>query len=70
MNGELVAGMMFDSYALLKTLHILLIATWLGMDFGTFYTYRRLRDALLSIETRKQMYRIFAFLDMGLDHRS
>ncbi len=56
---------MFRSYVLLKSLHVLLVAVWLGMDFGTFYTYRRLRDSSLSIETRKQMYRVFAFLDMG-----
>ena len=56
---------MFEPYALLKTLHILLIATWLGMDFGTFISYKRMRDSSLSIETRKQMYRVFAFIDMG-----
>ena len=56
---------MFEPYALLKTLHILLIATWLGMDFGTFISYRKMRDPSLSIETRKQMYRVFAFIDMG-----
>ena len=56
---------MFESYVVLKTLHVLLIATWLGMDFGTFVSYTRMRDSSLSIETRKQMYRIFAFIDMG-----
>lgn len=56
---------MFEPYVLLKTLHVLLIATWLGMDFGTFISYSRMRDASLSIDTRKQMYRIFAFIDMG-----
>ena len=35
------------------------------MDFGTFISYKRMRDASLSIETRKQMYRVFAFIDMG-----
>ena len=56
---------MFEPYVLLKTLHILLIATWLGMDFGTFISYKQMRDPSLSIETRKQMYRVFAFIDMG-----
>lgn len=56
---------MFEPYALLKTLHILFIATWLGMDFGTFISYKRMRDPSLSIDTRKQMYRVFAFIDMG-----
>lgn len=56
---------MFEPYVLLKTLHVLLIATWLGMDFGTFISYSRMRDASLSIDTRKQMYRVFAFIDMG-----
>ena len=56
---------MFESYVLLKTLHVLLIATWLGMDFGTFISYKRMRDSSLSMETRKQMHRMFAFIDMG-----
>lgn len=56
---------MFEPYVLLKTLHVLLIATWLGMDFGTFISYKRMRDPSLSIDTRKQMYRVFAFIDMG-----
>ncbi|MDE0168235.1 MAG: hypothetical protein OXS29_01785 [bacterium] len=58
-------GDVFEPYVLLKTLHVLLIATWLGMDFGTFISYSRMRDASLSIDTRKQMYRVFAFIDMG-----
>jgi len=53
---------MLGLYALLKTLHNLLIATWLGMNFGTFYTYRRLRDAI-SLATLDQISGIRTMLD-------
>lgn len=56
---------MFDSYVMLKVLHILLITTWLGTDFGTFFAFRRMKDPSLSLDTRKAMGRLFAFLDMG-----
>ena len=65
MTDVRLEGDVFEPYALLKTLHILLIATWLGMDFGTFISYKKMRDPSLSIDTRKQMYRVFALIDMG-----
>ena len=56
---------MFDSYVLLKTLHVLLVATWLGIGFRNLHLLCANAGFLLSIDTRKQMYRVFAFIDMG-----
>lgn len=56
---------MFEPYAWLKTIHILLIAIWLGTDIGTFVAFQRLRDASMSLETRRAMFRVSDFLDMG-----
>jgi hypothetical protein len=45
--------------------HILLVALWLGTDFGTFVSFGRMRNPRLSIETRREMLRLSDFLDMG-----
>ncbi len=56
---------MFDTYDILKALHILLVAIWLGTDIGTFISFLRMRDASLSVETRRAMLGLSEFLDMG-----
>lgn len=43
---------MTDPYILLKTLHILMVAVWLGTDIATF---TRMKDASLPIRCRQKM---------------
>src|SRR5262245_16808924 len=52
-------------YTLLKSLHILLIVTWVGMDIGLFSSSFWIRNPKLSAETRLQMGRLGGMLDMG-----
>ena len=56
---------MIDSYILLKTLHILMVAVWLGTDMATFTAFTRMKDASLSLECRQEMGYLTGFLDMG-----
>jgi hypothetical protein len=42
---------MTDPYILLKTLHILMVAVWLGTDIATF---TRMKDARLPIRCRQK----------------
>ena len=59
---------MFDSYVLLKTMTVLIVVARLGMDFGTFVSYARMRDSPCR-PTRKQMFRGIALIDVGLFER-
>ncbi|MCL6649159.1 MAG: hypothetical protein K6U89_12575 [Chloroflexi bacterium] len=52
-------------YTLLLSLHILLIATWLGMDIGLFTSSFWVRNPRLSPETRLAMGRFGSLMDMG-----
>jgi hypothetical protein len=52
-------------YAVVKSLHILLIVTWLGMDIGVFSSSFWIRNASYSRETRLQLGRLAGLLDMG-----
>lgn len=54
-----------DGYALLKTLHVLLLVFWLGTDIGVFLGSFRLRDSRLSLDARLAIARLTALLDMG-----
>lgn len=56
---------MITLYALLKSLHILLLVTWVGMDIGVFASSFWIRNSRFSPETRLQMGRLAGFLDMG-----
>ena len=56
---------LFDPYAILKFLHIIMAGLWLGMDMGVYNAAKKLRDPNLSIETRANMGKLAGFLDMG-----
>jgi hypothetical protein len=55
--------MVFDSYFLLKLVHILLFVYWLGGDIGVFYSAFSVRDRSLSIDARRTALRILAWVD-------
>jgi hypothetical protein len=50
---------------LLLALHVAGAGIWLGMDFGTFMSFKAVRNPDLSIDQRVQMARYFALIDMG-----
>ncbi|MCS6804619.1 MAG: hypothetical protein RMM98_10820 [Acidobacteriota bacterium] len=52
-------------YDILKAIHILMAVLWLGTDIGTFASFRRMRDATLSVSTRLSMSHLSDLLDMG-----
>jgi hypothetical protein len=52
-------------YDILKAVHILMVIIWLGTDVGTFASFRRMRDATLSVSTRLSMSHLSDLLDMG-----
>ena len=55
--------MVFDSYFLLKLVHILLFVYWLGGDIGVFYSAFSVRDRTLSIDARRTALKILAWVD-------
>jgi len=54
-----------NGYALLVTVHVLLLVLWLGTDIGVFIGSFRLKDPRLSTEARLEIGRLTALLDMG-----
>lgn len=55
---------MFDSFVLLKTVHILLFATWLGVDLGVLACGWLIGRHQSSIETRMQFARLMVWLGL------
>lgn len=55
---------MFDSFVLLKTVHILLFATWLGVDVGVLACVWLIGQHQSSIETRMQFARLMVWLGL------
>lgn len=53
------------AYGLIKTLHILSIATWLGVDLGVFTCAWLARNRTLSAEARGQFLKLLGALDLG-----
>ncbi len=56
---------MFTSYNLIKLLHILSMATWLGVDLGVFTCAWLSRNRTLSAEARGQFLKLLGVLDLG-----
>ena len=54
-----------SAYALLLSLHIVLVGTWLGTDVGTMLAFRRMTSPALPVTTRIEMGRLADLLDMG-----
>ncbi len=52
-------------YGLVKTVHVLSIATWFGVDLGVFVAAKLCLDAKLSAESRAQFTKLFGQLDLG-----
>jgi hypothetical protein len=52
-------------YGFVKTLHILSIATWFGVDLGVFVAAKLCLDSKLSVEARGQFAKLFGQLDLG-----
>ncbi len=52
-------------YGVVKTLHVLSIATWFGVDLGVFLCAKLSLDRKLSAESRAQFARLFSQLDLG-----
>jgi hypothetical protein len=55
---------MFDPFVLLKTAHILLFATWLGVDIGVFACGWLICHRHSSVETRAQFGRLMVWLGL------
>ncbi|MCS6804620.1 MAG: hypothetical protein RMM98_10825 [Acidobacteriota bacterium] len=55
---------MFDSFVLLKTAHILLLATWLGVDIGVLACGWLIGRHQSSVETRAQFARLMVWLGL------
>lgn len=53
------------AYGFIKTLHILSIATWLGVDLGVFTCAWLARNRALSAEARGQFLKLLGLLDLG-----
>ena len=53
------------AYGFVKTLHILSIATWLGVDLGVFTCAWLARNRTLSAEARGQFLKLLGVLDLG-----
>lgn len=53
------------AYNVVLGLHILLIATWIGMDTGVFSSSYWIGNPKYALETRLQMGRLLGILDMG-----
>jgi len=56
---------MFDTYIILKFLHIIMAGLWLGMDMGVYTASGKMSNPRFSIETRAAMGKLAGFLDMG-----
>jgi len=52
-------------YGVLLLLHVLLFAYWLGADLGVFYAAQFAADGRYSIETRRTIGSIMAFVDLA-----
>jgi hypothetical protein len=52
-------------YGLLKTVHVLSMCLWLGVDLGVFLSAKLSLDASLSGESRLQFAKLFGELDLG-----
>lgn len=52
-------------YGVLLLLHVLLFAYWLGADLGVFYGAGFAADSRYSIETRRTISGVMAFVDMA-----
>jgi len=63
MSLGIAAYMLFESYVLLKLLHILLFVYWLGADVGVFHSVRYVTDTSLSLEARKTALQILGWID-------
>lgn len=63
MSTGIAACMFFESYVLLKLLHILLFVYWLGADVGVFHSVRYVTDTSLSLEARKTALQILGWID-------
>jgi hypothetical protein len=55
----------FTSYNVIKLLHILSMATWLGVDLGVFTCAWLSRNRTLSAEARGQFLKLLGVLDLG-----
>jgi hypothetical protein len=53
-----------EAYVLIKLLHVLLLVYWLGGDIGVFYSAGFVRDATLSLDSRRTALRIMQWVDM------
>jgi len=56
---------MFEVGSVALTIHVILAGLWLGADLGTFLSFRKVIDPTLSVESRLEMSRYFALIDMG-----
>lgn len=56
---------MINAYDVLLLVHVLLFAYWLGADLGVFYAARFAADGNYSIETRKAISDVMAFVDLA-----
>ena len=56
---------MFNAYNVIKLVHILSIATWLGVDLGVFTCAWLARNRSLSAEARGQFLKLLGILDLG-----
>ena len=56
---------MLNAYNVIKLLHILSMATWLGVDLGVFLCSRLARNRSLSAEARTQFVKLLGILDLG-----
>ena len=56
---------MITAAGVIKTVHILSMCTWLGVDLGVFLCSRLARDRSLSAEARTQFVKLLGILDLG-----
>lgn len=56
---------MFTAYNVIKLLHILSMATWLGVDLGVFTCAWLARNRSLPAEARGQFLKLLGVLDLG-----
>lgn len=54
-----------SSYALLLSLHTVLVGTWLGTDVGSMLAFRRMTSPGLPVAIRVEMMRLAELLEMG-----
>ncbi len=56
---------MFNAYNVIRLVHILSMATWLGVDLGVFTCAWLARNRSLSAEARGQFLKLLGLLDLG-----